>query len=119
MLLDSCAGLRELHGRIKSFVESAENTLALPAAIEGSPAPYERFLSGLRLTKGEGEASLALGADGCLHLSADSTELRRFADVALVEEETGHHHWYCNPISLIIEADTMWVEEHGAWVREK
>ena len=119
MLLDSCAGLRDLHGRIKAFVESAENTLALPAAIEGSPAPYERFLSGLRLTKSEGKASLARGADDWLHLSADSTELRRFAEVVLVEDETDHHHWYCNPISLIVQADTMWVEEHEAWEREK
>ena len=119
MLLDSCAGLQDLHSRIKAFVESAENTLALPASIEGTPTPYERFLSGLRLTKGEGKASLALDADDWLHLSADSTDLRRFADVVLVEEETDHHHWYCNPISLIIEADSIWVEEHGAWVRKK
>ena len=119
MLLDSCAGLRGLHERIRAFADAGDSTLVLPATTEGSPAPYERFLSGLRITKGKGKASLTLSADGWLDLSVEFIELRRFADVVLVKSETDHHHWHCNPISLVIEADTVWVEEHEAWAREK
>jgi len=39
MLLDSCAGLRELHTRIEAFLESIDQTLTLSAAADGDPAP--------------------------------------------------------------------------------
>jgi hypothetical protein len=35
MLLDSCAGLRELHARIETFLKSTDQTLALSAATDG------------------------------------------------------------------------------------
>ena len=86
-----------------------------PPPFKGNPAPYDRFLEGLRVIKRDGEASLVLGPDNWLELAAPESELKRLADEMLVEEETDHHHWFARPISLIIEADTTWVNEHESW----
>ena len=112
MLLDSCAALRQLHLRIGAFLDSSDHTLALPATTEGDPGPYERFLAGLRITKSDGAARLSLGRDSWLELFASVSDLRRFNAKVLVDQETDHHHWYCSPLSLIIEADSIWVSEH-------
>jgi len=117
MLLDSCAGLRQMHETLTRFIASSAETLALPACTKGNPAPYDRFLDGLRIVKRDGEASLVLGPDNWLELAALEPELKRLTDEVLVEEETDHHHWCTRPISLIIEADTIWVNEHESWER--
>ena len=115
MLLDSCEGLRQLHESLKQFIASPAKTLALPACTKGNPAPYERFLPGLRITKRAGETSLVLGPDSWLELAGSESELERLNNEVLIEQETDHHHWYTSPVSLIIEADTIWVSEHKSW----
>lgn len=117
MLLDSCAGLRELHARIETFLKSTDQTLALSAATDGNPAPYERFLLGLRITKSEGTARLSRGSHNWLQSLASAPDLQHFNKKVLVEHETEHHHWYCSPISLIIEADSARVASHESQPR--
>ena len=108
MLLDTRTGLRELQARFKAFVASPVDTASFAAETTGSPAPYDEFLGGLRVQKRSGETSLILAADRWLELSASLRDLESFGQKLTVVDDGGHNHWYCAPISLIIEADDLW-----------
>jgi hypothetical protein len=110
MLVHSVSGLRELHARIQGFLESPDRSLALAAVLDSDP--HYRFLPGLRLTKSPGTPHLSSGDDLWLELAARPDELMRFNKVVLVEDDGDHQHWHCSPVSLIVEADDAWVEEH-------
>jgi len=105
MLLDSVQGLRDLHDRLEHFLNSSAQEASFPAITTGEPAPYEEFLGGLRVTKNEKSSSLSFANDRWLVLLAPPKELMGFSKILLVEEDGAHHHWYSNPVALIIEAD--------------
>jgi len=77
MLLDSVAGLRDLHGRFTDFIHSAAVKEAFAANSLGGPEPYAEFLRGLRVCKTNGESALRISAARWLELSAPFSELRK------------------------------------------
>jgi hypothetical protein len=109
MLLDSAQGLRALHEALGAFLASRSFNVAFEAATSGSPAPYDKFLLGLRVSKGS-VAQLQVSAAGWLELSASPEELQGFRERFLVSADGEHRHWYSAPVSLIIEADNSWSE---------
>jgi hypothetical protein len=52
VLLDTAQGLHTLQQAFGAFLESPSLTKSFAAATNGSPAPYEEFLPGLRVSKG-------------------------------------------------------------------
>ncbi len=108
MLLDTVEGLRSFIGQFTEFLASGEVSAAFSAETSGSPEPYEEFLKGLRVEKTEGEPKLFLAEDKWLDLSAQPTELGVFKEKLLVESDGDHNHYYCSPVSMIIEADESW-----------
>jgi hypothetical protein len=104
MLLDSAAGLRDLHAQIKGFVDSVTVNKSLAANPLGGPEPYAEFLLGLRMTKTDASHALSISADRWIEHSAPVLELRRFAEKFLMLNGE-HRHWYSTPASLIIEAN--------------
>jgi len=113
MLLDTEEGLRALHQRMAGFIASTEKEAVFAAQTSGSPAPYEEFLGGLRVQKRDGEARLCVAEDHWLELSGPLERLQAFAEKLLVTEAEGHRHWYGVPVSLILEADNYYPEEHS------
>jgi hypothetical protein len=111
MLLDSVAGLHDLHGRFTDFIDSAAVKESFGANSLGGPEPYAEFLQGLRVCKTNGESALRISVDRWLELSAPFCELRRFAE-KLQMPDGEHHHWYSTPVSLIIGADD-WRASNG------
>ena len=105
MLLDSCSCLKALHDRFNAFLASAAIEAAFDATSSGDPAPYDELLKGLRVRKRSGPGELRLSEDRWLELSSSIEELQQFGDRLPVPQDHGHHHWYCSPLSLIIEAD--------------
>lgn len=103
MLLSSVKQLQLIYGSLIDFCASSEVSAELPANTEGSPAPCDMLLRGLRLLKFDGPASMRVSPDGWLNMSAAPLELVKFAQKFLVQE--GHTHWYGSPTSLIIEVD--------------
>ena len=108
MLLDTVDGLQSFIGQFTEFLASGEVTAAFSADTSGSPEPYEEFLKGLRVQKADSKPKLCLAKDKWLELSAQPTELRAFQKALLVESDGDHNHYYCSPVSLIIEADESW-----------
>ena len=111
MLLDTKAGLHALHRDLRLFLASSSTSGAFPADTAGSPEPYAEFLHGLRLSKGAGEARLTLAPDRWLVLEGSISELERCARKFLIEGEDAHTHLYTAPVSLIIEAESVWTPE--------
>ncbi|WP_426701173.1 hypothetical protein ACPPVV_17670 [Rhodanobacter sp. Col0626] len=103
MLLDTAQGLRSLQDAFGAFLSSPHSAASFEAATRGSPAPYDEFLLGLRVSKG-GTAQLQLAKDGWLELSGAHEDLLAFHQL-LAPAAGDHLHWYCQPVSLIIEAD--------------
>jgi hypothetical protein len=108
MMLDTVQGLKEFRRRFADFLASGEATTAFVAETSGSPEPYEEFLSGLRVRKAESDPELCLADDNWLELSAQPKELGTFQEALSVESDGDHNHYYCSPVSLIIEADESW-----------
>ena len=111
MLLDTVGGLRSLYDEFASFLASSSTTREFPAQTNGSPAPYDRFLAGLRVHKGDNKTQMRITSDGWIELQGNSEELEQFKEQLLVEQDCDHKHWYSSPISLIIEADESWPGE--------
>jgi hypothetical protein len=111
MLLDTALGLRSLQNDFGAFLSSPNSATSFEAATHGSPAPYDKFLRGLRVSKG-GAAQLQLTNDGWLELSGSPQDLLTFHQL-LAPADGGHLHWYCEPVSLIIEADDSWPGHEG------
>jgi hypothetical protein len=59
MLLDSRENLTQVHNSLQAFLSSDEVELELKAKQDGSPAPYEAFLPGLRVRKRAGPIVLS------------------------------------------------------------
>ena len=112
MLLDTRAGLRKLHLEFSQYLESSESEHTFHAQTNGSSEPYKEFLCGLRVQKNDKISHLQLSADKWLELSGGASELIKFRDKLLIEEDGAHVHWYSTPISLIIEADDDWPSEN-------
>ena len=103
MLLDNVQGLRDFQLAFGNFLTSSAQAISFPAVTNGSPAPYDEFLLGLRVSKGEAKR-LQLSADRWLELSGSPQDLQAFHGL-LVPEDGDHLHWRSAPTSLIIEAD--------------
>ena len=111
MLLDTAQGLRVLRQSFDDFLASPSVTASFSAAMNGSPAPYDEFLLGLRVSKG-GQKQLLISADRWLELSGSPQDLHDFC-ACLTPKENNHLHWYGKPLSLIIEADDFWLGHEG------
>jgi len=105
MLLDSAQGLEALHDRLTEFLDSAADAVSLAALTNGSPEPYTEFLGGLRLHRHSAGSKLCITSDRWLELSATEAELERFTQLFRGVADGSHRHWYCSPVSLIVEAD--------------
>lgn len=105
MLLDSVQGLRELHDRFENFLASPSRAISFPAITSSDPEPYDELLLGLHVIKDEGVNKLSFSDERWLVLEAPIDKLEQFCKILIVEKDGGHHHWYSNPVSLIIEAD--------------
>ena len=112
MLLGTESQLLALHAKFDAFAKSSEADAAFSAETSGSPSPYSEFLRGIRVAKTIGEARLSISSDRWLEFSASREDVCRFRDKLLVKESDGHIHWYCQPVSLIIEADSTWPGHH-------
>ena len=112
MLLDSQLELHALHSQFRSFLASAAPKASFEAETNGSPAPYDEFLLGLRVQKNTNEPHLSISADRWLELCGPLHELERFNQKLVFSEPNGHAHWYSKPVSLIIEADDTWEGQH-------
>jgi hypothetical protein len=108
MLLDTAQGLRALQDAFGAFITSPSQAASFAAATDGSPAPYDEFLSGLRVFKGE-ETRLQLASDRWLEFVGTPADLSAFHQV-LAPADGNHLHWHSRPVSLIIEADNSWPE---------
>jgi hypothetical protein len=119
MLLDSRENLTQVHDSLQTFLSSDEVELELNAKQDGSPAPYEAFLPGLRVRKGAGPIVLSQLPNGWLVLEGSRENLGRYSSYFYFkpEQKSGHHHpEHCNvpgylspgSMNLIIEADSTW-----------
>lgn len=119
MLLDTRAGLEDLHRQLQLFLASADDELKLLAEQDGSPAPYDAFLPGLQVRKTVGPILLSQPPSGWLRLEGSTENLRRYVSHFSfpVGQESGHRHpensdvpGYMSKesLSLIIEADSTW-----------
>ena len=119
MLLDTRAGLEDLHRQLQLFLASAEGEVELPAEQDGSPAPYDAFLPGLQVRKTVGPILLSQLPSGWLRLEGSPENLRRYVSHFSfpVGQESGHRHPENNDapgylskrsLSLVIEADSTW-----------
>ncbi|WP_027360815.1 hypothetical protein [Desulforegula conservatrix] len=105
MLFDSIDGLRKLHKRFEEFLASSSQYIEFNAITASDPSPYDELLRGLRVIKNSGAAQLTFSNDSWLVLTGSLNDLTKFTKKLLVERDGSHHHWYSNPLSLIIEAD--------------
>jgi hypothetical protein len=127
MLLDSLEGMNRTYERLKAFLAGAESTITALAEVNGSPAPADTFLRGLRVRKGDGSICLSLGEDGFLDLVGSVENLSPYVDhFSFDEDEEGAHHHpeyvydqsgplrgYISPdsLSLIVEVDSIRVAD--------
>jgi hypothetical protein len=107
MLLDSPDGLLTFHAAITEFLASSLSSVSYKANTTGSPAPYSNFLLGLRIKKHE-TSSLQYSDDGWLELSGTLIHLNELLECFFDVNDGEHKHWYSNPVSLIVEADSTW-----------
>ena len=112
MLLGTESQLLALHAQFDAFAKSSDVDAAFSAETSGNPSPYSEFLRGIRVARAVGEPKLSISPDRWLELSASQEDVCRFRDKLLVKESDGHTHWYCKPVSLIIEADSTWPGHH-------
>ena len=108
MLLDTIKGMREFNKEFNTFVSSTAEKASFAAEINGEPDPYNEFLKGLRVEKTEGNARLLITEDKWLELRGSKTSIRELGSKLNIEKDGDHKHFYCSPVSLIIEVDESW-----------
>ena len=108
MLLDTERGLKEFESLFSAFSISGNTDEAFVAAVNGSPAPYTEFLGGLRVAISSDETRLSITPDRWLVLAGPREEIVRFRNLFVGLKDGSHRHWYCKPVSLILEADEAW-----------
>jgi hypothetical protein len=62
MLLGTELQLQALHAKFDAFVVSSETSAVFVAETDGSPAPADEFLGGLRVAKEDGEPKLLISS---------------------------------------------------------
>jgi hypothetical protein len=122
MVLDSVDGLNALHKTLVAFLSSPERVIRLDADRSGSAKPYDELLAGLEFEKSEGPIHVSFTADRWLRAEGGKDNLSVYVEFfAFADDEDGNHHHpeyvmkedYIHPgtMSVIIEADSDWVEE--------
>jgi hypothetical protein len=122
MILDSIAGLNEIHARLKAFLKSEQRIVSLPAEVSGSAAPSDELLPALEVEKTEGPVYVSLSSGRALRITGGTENLGVYAEFfRFCDDEDGSHHHpehvkgagYISPgtLSVIIEADTDYIEE--------
>ena len=122
MVLDSIAGFNEIHARLSEFLQSDQRLIRLSADVSGSAEPYDELLPALEIEKTEGPVYVYLSTERALRITGGVENLRIYADFFRFrdDEEGAHHHpeyvkrpGYIKPgtLSVIIEADTAYIEE--------
>jgi hypothetical protein len=92
---------------MEAFLTSAASDASFSARTDGSAAPYDEFLHGLRVRKCN-ESELHFSVDRWLELSGPLQYLKSFTERLISCKDGSHHrHWYAIPVSLIIEADDL------------
>jgi len=93
MLLDTMEGMNALHERLGAFLSSSNMSIVIPASRIGNPEPYQEFLAGLEVIKGEGSLMLSLTPQRWLKLVGAQEYLARcFSFFRFEEDEEGSHH---------------------------
>jgi hypothetical protein len=120
ILLDSLRAMQSLYRRLDAFLGSAETGIRLEAEQWGDPEPYEEFLGGLEILKGEGPVTLSLTPDRWLELKGALPNLKRYLSHFRFEEDNTHHDpaqinldGYIQPgsLNLLIEVCSGWIED--------
>ena len=122
MVLDSVAGLNEIHVRLTEFLGSDQRLIRLSADVSGSAGPYDELLPALEVEKTEGPIYVSIATDRALKISGGVENLKVYATCFRFrhDEDGGHHHpehlnrpGHIKPgtLSVIIEADTTYIEE--------
>lgn len=108
MLLDTVQGMAELKKEFNNYVFSNVKDASFAADTTGNPEPYDEFLNGLRVLKSKECTQLRISEDNWLELMANESGLTEFELQLGKDEDGGHNHFYCSPVSLIIEVDESW-----------
>lgn len=108
MLLDTIQGFRKFKRDINAFVLSSNSSAAFKAEVAGNPEPYLEFLNGLRVQKSEETAKHYITKDHWLELLGCEIDLEKFASHLAITGDGDHVHFYCSPVSLVIEVDESW-----------
>ncbi len=120
VLLDSLTAMNALHRRLEAFLSSGDESIRLEAERWGAPDPYDEFLGGLEVQKGEGALMLSLTPSRWLHITGAMQNLVRYVSHFRFEEDNTHHHpeyvkqeGYIQPgsLPLIIEVCSGWMED--------
>jgi len=101
MLLGTIQGMREFNKEFNAFITSS-------AEIDGKADPYVEFLKGLRVEKTTGNTRLIITDDKWLELIGSESSIRELGTKLDIEKDGDHKHFYCSPVSLIIEVDESW-----------
>lgn len=108
MLLDTVQGMEEFKKEFTKYVLSSEKYASFEAQTTGQPDPYEEFLNGLRVQKSKESTQLRISEDKWLELVASKIGLEELKLRLEIDEDGDHDHFYCSPVSLIIEVDESW-----------
>jgi hypothetical protein len=108
MLLDTVQGMEELKKEFNKYVQSSVKDASFTAETTGKSEPYDEFLNGLRVQKSKETTQLRISEDNWLELMASESGLIEFELQLGVDEGGDHNHFYCSPVSLIIEVDESW-----------
>jgi len=66
--------------RVREFLAGRDEELFLPADVHGSPAPYDVFLKGIRLSRSAGPVLMCLSPGGELCVAGSSATLEQWAE---------------------------------------
>jgi hypothetical protein len=119
-LLDSFQGMNALHGRLKAFLSSGEESVRLEAEEWGDSAHYQELLGGLEIHKGDGPITLTLTPLRWLLLTGSPKNLQRYIGRFHFETDEDHHHpeytqdegyMSKDSMSLIIEVNSDWISD--------
>lgn len=104
MLLDREEGLHRLADELRAIIAGRASG-AFAADTDGSPAPYDKLLRGLRVHRlSAGPAACHIAEDRWLDLHVSDADLYQLCR-NLERLRNGHHtHLYSNSVSLIFEA---------------
>jgi hypothetical protein len=100
-------------------IQSSADTFDLLTSQNGSAAPYDSFLPGLRIWQSIGPRMLRKTGDSWLELTGSASNPAHYIKFFSFSIENDHHHPECFSIknyigqgfmNLIIEADSTWEE---------